>query len=89
MYGNLQSSTLWKREYATLERQSLYDHYALALCCKAALNACDKIGKVGKKIELFTKVIPGPKKAFMDFFQMLTPAVNRRVLNSEHRQIML
>ena len=78
-----------KREYATLERRSLYDHHVLALCCKAALNACDKTGKVGKKIESFTKVIPGPKETFMDFLQMLTPAVNRRVLNSEHRQIML
>ena len=43
--------------------------------------------KIGKKIELFTKVIQGPKEAFMDFLQRLTSAVNRMIPNSEVRLI--
>ena len=42
---------------------------------------------MGKKIESFTKVIQGPKEAFMDFLQRLTSAVNRMIPNSEVRQI--
>ena len=40
----------------------------------------------GKK-KSFTKVIQSPKKALMDFLQLLTSAVNRMIPNSEARQI--
>ena len=56
---------------------------------RAALNAWDKIEEVGRKIESFTKVMQGPKKAFMDFLQKLTSAVNRMIPNSEAKQINL
>ena len=43
------------------QKGKLYDH-TLDLCHAAALNAWDRIGEIGKKIESFTKVIQGPKK---------------------------
>ena len=80
---------LGEGDYATIERQSLYDDHALAFCSGEVLNAWDRIGEVGKKIESFTKVIQGPKEAFMDFLQRLTSAVNRMIPNSEARQIII
>ena len=38
-------------DYANGERQSLYDAHTLALCHTVVLNAWDKIGEIGKKIE--------------------------------------
>ena len=59
------------------------------LCHAVVLNAWNRIGEIGKKIESFTKVIQGPKEAFMDFLQRLTSAVNRMIPNSEARQIII
>ena len=53
------------------------------------MNAWDRIGEVGKKIESFTKVIQGPKEVFAGFLQRLTSAVNRMIPNSEARQIII
>ena len=62
--GNFQYLLLGEREYVTIERQSVYDDHTLDLCHAAALNVWDRTGEIGKKIESFTKVIQGPKKAF-------------------------
>ena len=59
------------------------------LCHAATLNAWDRTGKIGKKIESFTKFIQGPKKAFMEFLLRLTSAVDRIIPNSEARQIIV
>ncbi|MGE9716614.1 hypothetical protein ACQP3F_33985, partial [Escherichia coli] len=53
----------------------------------ATLNAWDRIGEVGRRIESFTKVIQGSKEAFRDFIRRLTTAVNRMIPSSEARQI--
>ena len=60
-----------------VERQSVYDDHMLDLCHAAALNAWDGIGEIGKKIELFTKVIQDQKEAFTDLLQRLTSSVNK------------
>ena len=57
-----QNQILGEGDYATIETQAVYDDHTLDLCHAAALNAWDKIGEIGKKIESFTKVIQaGPK----------------------------
>ena len=70
----------------TVEKQVVYDDHTLDLCDKAALNAWDRTGEIGKKIESFTKDIQGPKEIFTDFLQRLTSTVNRMIPNSEARQ---
>ena len=60
--GIYQDQHLGKEDFATIERQSLYNGYTIILCYAAALNAWDRFEEVGKKIELFTKVIDDPKK---------------------------
>ena len=52
-----QDQLVGKEDYATIERQYLYDSPILALWHAAALNAWDRTEEVGKKIESFTKVI--------------------------------
>ena len=74
---------------ATTERQAACNGHSLDLFCTAALNAWDRIGEMGKKIESFTKVMQGPKEAFVDFLQRLTSAGNRMLPNSETRQIII
>ena len=69
--------------------QFLYDDHAMNLCHAAALNAWDRTGEVGKKIESLTKVIQGPKETFMDFLQRLTSVINKMTPNSEARQIII
>ena len=61
----------------------------MALCHTAALNAWYRIGKVGKKIESFTKDIQGTKEAFMDFLQRLTSTGVRMIPDSEARQTII
>ena len=53
------------------------------------MNAWDRVGEVGKKIESFTKVIQGPKEVFAGFLQRLTSAVKRMIPNSEAKQIII
>ena len=62
---------LGEEDYATVERQPLYDGHTLALCHAAALNTWDRNEEVGKKIESFTKVIQGSKET-THFLQRLT-----------------
>ena len=52
-----QDQVLGERDYATVDRQSLYDDHALALCHSAALNAWDITKELGKKIDSFLKVV--------------------------------
>ena len=59
-----------------IQRQSLYDDHTLGT---EALNAWDRIGKVGKKIESFTNIIQIPEETFTVFLQRLTSAVNRMI----------
>lgn len=54
-------------DYATVERQSFYDDHGLTLCCVAILNAWDRAGEVGMKIESFTNVNTGPKESLYRF----------------------
>lgn len=64
-------------QHADLQRQSIFDGHISVLCHMAALNAWDRIEEAEKKIELFTKIVHGPKEAFNDFFlQRLTSAIN-------------
>ena len=51
-----QDQILGGRDYATIERQAEHDGHTLDLCRAAVLNALDRIGEIGKKIESFTKV---------------------------------
>lgn len=55
-------------QHADLQRQSIFDGHISVLCHMAALNAWDRIEEAEKKIELFTKIVHGPKEAFNDFF---------------------
>ena len=59
-----------------IQRQSLYDDHMLGT---EALNAWDRIGKVGKKIKSFTNIIQIPEETFTGFLQRLTSAVNRMI----------
>ena len=52
-----QSQFLGEGDYVNKERQSLYDDQAIDLCYTATLNAWNRFGEVGKKIESFTKVM--------------------------------
>lgn len=36
-------------------------------CCTTALNAWDRIGEIGQKIESFAKVMQDPEEAFTVF----------------------
>ena len=80
---------LGEGDYANVQRQSVCDDHTLALYCTTALNAWDRIGEIGKKIESFTKDIQGPKEIFTDFLKRLTLTVNRMIPNSEARQIII
>lgn len=53
------------------------------------MKAWNEIEEVGKKIQLFTKVIQGEKETLIDFLQRLTPVVNRMMQNSETRHIVI
>ena len=67
-----QDQLLREGDYANLQRQYVYDDHTLALYCTAALNAWDRIRKIGKKIESFTKGIQCPKETFTYFLERLT-----------------
>ena len=72
-------------DYADGQRQSLHYDHILDLWYTADVNSWYRIGEVGKKIEIFTKVI----RAYMDFLQTVTSAVNRMIPDSEARQIII
>ena len=84
-----QDKILGEGDYAAIKKQAVYDDHTLDLCHSATLNGWDRTVEIEEKIESFTKVIQGPMEAFMDFLQRLTSAVNRMILNSEARQIMI
>ena len=46
-----QDQILGEGDYATIERQTVYDDHTLDLCHTAALNAWDRTGEIGKKTE--------------------------------------
>ena len=54
-------------DYATIERQAVYDDHTLDLCHAAAMNAWDRTGEKRKKSESFTKVLQSTKEVFTDF----------------------
>ena len=60
---------LGEGQYFTIERQSLYDGHTMALYHTGVLNSWNSIEEIRKKIELFTKVIQGPKRIFIDFLE--------------------
>ena len=62
-----QSQILGEGDYATIERQSLYNGHTMTLCYVASLTAWNRIEEVGKKIESFTKVINAPPKSLNGF----------------------
>ena len=61
----------------------------MALCNTSALNAWGIIREERRKIDLFTKVIQGPKETFMDFLHRLISAVNRMIPTSETIQVII
>ena len=91
--NNREKVEVWKplgeRDYATVERQSLYDDHILALCHGATLNAWDRTEEVGKKIESFTKVIQVLKENFHGFLTKIDISRKRIIPNSEVRQIII
>ena len=78
-----QDQLLGEGDYADVQRQSPYDDHVLDL----PFDVWDRTEEKGKKNVSFSKVIQGPKKAFMDFLQRLTLGANRKISNSEVRQI--
>ena len=62
-----QSQILGEGDYATTERQLLYNGHTMTLCYVASSTVWDRIEEVGKKIESFTKVIDGPPKSLNRF----------------------
>ena len=64
-----QDQLLEERDYAYVQKQSLYDGHTLGLCLTAALNTWERTEAVGEKIESFTKVIQVPKENFIGFLQ--------------------
>ena len=64
-----QDQLLCDGQYADLQREFRFDDHTLALCHTAALNAYDRPKESGKKTESFTKIIQGPKKPLMIFYQ--------------------
>ena len=47
--GISQDQILGQRDYATIERQAVYDDHTLHLCCTVALNSWDRIGSFQRK----------------------------------------
>ena len=61
----------------------------MTLCNTVSLNAWDRIGEVGGKTDSFAKFIQDPKETFINFLQRLTSAINKRMPNSEIRQVII
>lgn len=51
-----QDQLLGEGPYAEAEMQVEYDDTTLALCCKAALSAWDRVKDTGKRSELLTDI---------------------------------
>ena len=64
-----QEQILGEGDYANTERQAIYDDHIMDLCQAAALNAQDRIRKIGKKIGSFTE---GPKRPKGSVYRFLT-----------------
>lgn len=84
-----QDQLLGEGQYANLQRQLEFDDPILELCQLAALNAWDKVKEPGKSSESLSTIRQGPKEAFTDFLQRLTPAVNRIASDPEIRQLII
>ena len=74
---------------AYFDSEAIYNEHSLSLCCIAALAACDKIQKLRKRIESYTKVIQRPREPFSAFLQRLNKSVQIGVADPETRRVLI
>ena len=73
----------------TWQKGKLYDGHILPLCHTAAFNAWERIEKIEKKFESFTKVMQDLRENFMNFLQRLVSGTDRMIPISEARPIII
>ena len=61
----------------------------MSLCSTAALNACDRIQDLGKRIESYIRVKQSQRAPLSDFLQRLSKAVQIGVTDPEARHVII